>query len=68
MFVMALGVFAQERREQPTSEQIQAYLRTLTSHPDQHILSPAPEAAKVSPYRRPWFRQRRLQGPCGCGQ
>ena len=49
MFVMALGVFAQERREQPTSEQI----RTLTSHPDQHILSPAPEAAKVSPYRGP---------------
>lgn len=53
MFVMALGVFAQERREQPTSEQIQAYLRTLTSHPDQHILSPDPEAAKVSPYRGP---------------
>lgn len=56
MFVMALGVFAQERREQPTPEQIQAYLRTLTSHPDQHILSPDLEAAKVSPYRRPWFR------------
>lgn len=53
MFVMALGVFAQERREQPTSEQIQTYLRTLTSHPDQHILSPDPEAAKVSPYRGP---------------
>ena len=25
-------------------------MRTLTSHPDQHILSPDPEAAKVSPY------------------
>lgn len=51
MLVIASVSFAQERREQPTPEQIQAYLRTLTSHPDQHVITPDPEAAKVSPYR-----------------
>ena len=40
-----------QARQEPTPEQIQAYLRTLTSHPDQHVLTPETKEAKKSPYR-----------------
>ena len=46
----AAAGFAQER-QQPTPEQIQAYLRTLRSHPDQHVLTPDRKSARKSPYR-----------------
>ena len=40
-----------QERVQPTPEQIQAYLRSLRSHPDQHVLVPDETVARQSPYR-----------------
>lgn len=48
--LFCLPGFSQER-QQPTPEQIQAYLRTLTSHPDQHVLTPDSSVSSMSPYR-----------------
>lgn len=48
--LFCLPGFSQERK-QPTPEQIQAYLRTLTSHPDQHVLNPDSSVSSISPYR-----------------
>ena len=49
-FIMVPVAFSQAS-QQPTPEQIQAYLRTLTSHPDQHVLTPNRKEAKKSPYK-----------------
>ncbi len=48
--LLCLPCFSQER-QQPTPEQIQAYLRTLTSHPDQHVLTPDSSVSSMSPYK-----------------
>ena len=50
LLLILLPAYAQEPM-QPTPEQIQAYLRTLTSHPDQHVLTPDRKAARHSPYK-----------------
>ena len=51
IFIITVPVAFSQAPQQPTPEQIQAYLRMLSSHPDQHVLTPDRKVARKSPYK-----------------